>query len=599
MYQKKRIIESKYFYFTFLLLILIYLVLKFWDLQIVKGNNFFVYSQNLNKINFLRNTPLRGDFFDYNGVRLTSNLSFYDVYFDYFKSLNFTNIYSEEEQKKYLLIIASISNLDINNVYDILQDTLKLQRNLLINTISQYEFINAYKNFDFSDLPINIKESYLRNYIYPKEYSHIIGYVGKVDLYTLDNDKFYSSNDYHGKYKLEKDLEDFLRGKKVFNSDSYTTNQLLPGSSVYLNIYNDWQIMLYKILEKEINRYVAASGSSIIMETNTGKIRAMVSYEGLDSNKLVFGLNEEEYNSLLNKRSLPFLDKSIGMAAHPGSTFKLVTSYALLENKKIDLTYKVYSNRCMNISNSQIFCEYNRLFYGDMNIIKAIYKSSNIFFCDTMLKQNGLNDLISATHIFNLGNLTNIDISGETKGFLDLPNTRNKTNNSYWYDGDTCNVSIGQGGMLTTPIQMLMVISSIYNKGLYYKPYVVDKIVDFNNNIIIKKEPVILKEIKMENSYEILLDALKQSVSNPDAWMYNLSFLPNNVLGKTGTAETFENINGVFHPRTHGWVIGTFDYNNVNYSFVVHINNGIKGSNATYVISEFLKCLNNNFVNCN
>ncbi|MCS7317557.1 MAG: penicillin-binding transpeptidase domain-containing protein [Candidatus Dojkabacteria bacterium] len=566
-------------------------------LQIINGNMYYAYVNSFtNNQSAYKQKPVRGNFFDTNNNQLTFNDIYFEIYIDYFKTNYLIKTLSIE---KIVDDILESFKLDPEIVLKALQRSIQTQKNILLTTVTQEYLINLTGHIDFSKLPIIFREIHIRKYAYPYVFTHVIGYVGKVSEEILKNDKFYYVDDYVGVYKLEKDLEKYLRGTKFEFDINNIDYKALPGASVYLNINKDWQLSLYNILSHEVSRYNAASGSVIIMENNTGKIRAIVSYDGINENEFVIGISTEKYNNIATKRSLPFIDKAISSGAEPGSTFKLITSYALLENNVIDVNYHFFSNRCMNISAHQEFCEYNRYFYGDMNIIRAIYKSSNIFFCNAMITRGSIEQLIASASLFNIGKLVGIDLSGEFSGVLDSPSNR-ILQNSRWYDGDTCNISIGQGSLLVTPLQMLMVVSAISNNGKYFQPYVIDKIVDFQNNILLKNEPKIIKEIPSNNNaFSIINQALQQSVQNPEAWMYTLHDLPNNVKGKTGTAEAFEIINGNRIKTTHGWVIGTFEYNNISYAFVVHIKHGIHGSNAIYVIQKFIDCLNKNFgINC-
>lgn len=574
--------------FAFILLIFLVFLVGIFSNQVINGLEYFSSVSNFTNLNFVQK-PLRGNFFDTNIRRLTDNVPSYVLYTDFFKLQNSKGNYIEDLKE-----ILTISRDELNSLFT---KTKNEERNFKIKKVNLDIISKLTKMNDFDKLPVKIELEHERQYLFPFQLSHIIGYVGQVDPTEL-KDNLYKSGDIIGKYKLERDLENLLKG--VSNIGTLVGSQIrreagIPGNSIVLNIDIDWQNKLYDLLESEVSRYQAASGAGVVIESDSGKIKTMVSYDGFDPNKLVTGIDAQEYNRLIQKRSLPFLDKAITQVAAPGSTFKILTSYALLESKKITESDIYFSNRCMNLPGGSQFCEFGRFFYGNMNVTRALYKSSNIFFCNYIVNKSGLSDLVETAKLFNIGSKTGVDLSGELEGVLDSPEYRLSLGSQNWFDGDSCNLSIGQGALLVTPLQMAMVASALDNGGTYYTPRLIQKIVDHKGDIVKYFEPEIKKNISFESSLEIINSALRESVVNPEGLVRNLANLPNNVRAKTGTAETFENLNGNLLPRTHGWVVGSFDFSGKSYSFAIHIHNGILGSNATFVLRKMLNCINTNF----
>ena len=138
--------------------------------------------------------------------------------------------------------------------------------------------------------------------------------------------------------------------------------------------------------------------------------------------------------------------------AAPGSSFKLITAYTLLENNIIR-EYNVLFERYTRSGTSN-FCEYGQLFYGQMDVTRALYKSSNLFFCTNLLNlyhDNELQKFVDAANLFNIGYQTGINLLGEIDGNMDSPEYRKAMLGLDWYEGDTCNAAIGQGAVVVTP----------------------------------------------------------------------------------------------------------------------------------------------------
>lgn len=546
------------------------------DLQVINGDYYRSFSDRL-VFNDDSRQQYRGLFFDRDGALLVKN----------------TSVFTVE--------VANIAKMD--TVKELLP-AYKINDLAKIGNLSSSEFIKVANKLEESGVEFQYFENFRRDYKYPEYFSHILGYTGLASEDDLQ--RGYSADDYIGKYKLESQLEDYLKGvddKKIIIDGVEYFKKGEVGSNVFLTIDKDWQVSLYKIIEKYSKTYGAAGGAGVIVDDSDGDIVSLVSYPGFDSNLLVRGIDQESYNNLLNRRDKPLLDKAIGLAATPGSTFKIITSHSLLQNKIIDINSRFYSNRCMQLGGGYEFCEFGKFFYGDMNVVRALYKSSNLFFCNYLLQDyrvNGLNNLLSSASDFNIAQKTGIDLVGEVSGNMDSPEYKRSVANDGWFDGDTCNVAIGQGAILVTPIQLAMVASTINNNGVYYKPNIIEKIEDVYGNVIFNKKVEVKRTVDIEeNTLNYIKEGLKDVAQNPEGTVYVfLSDVPGNLRVKTGTAEVYERVNGVQEYRTHGWIVGTFDYDNKSYSFAFHLNYGGGGFYISQVARDFVNCLYSNFNEC-
>lgn len=560
---------------TSVLVLLTFLIFAFnlIDLQIISGDYYKSFSDKL-VFNDDSRQQYRGLFFDRDGDLLVKNNSIFAIK------------------------LANISD------YNLVSDMYKLDNLANITNLSNQQFNEIASKLSEDGIDFQYYERFQREYKYPEYFSHIIGYTGLASESDLDNG--YSQNDYIGKYKLELQLEEYLKGvddKKISIDGVEYFRKGEVGSNVHLTIDKDWQIVLYNIIRKYSNIYGAAGGAGVIIDDSNGDVVSLVSYPGFDTNLLVKGIDSQSYNNLLNRRDKPLLDRAIGLAATPGSTFKIITSHSLLQNNVIDVNSRFYSNRCMQLGGGYEFCEFGKFFYGDMNVVRALYKSSNLFFCNFLLQDyrvNGLENLISSASEFNIGQPTGIDLIGEVSGNMDSPEYKRSVTNDGWFDGDTCNVAIGQGAVLVTPIQLAMIASTINNNGVYYKPNIVDRIEDVYGNVIYSKNVEVKRKVDIDEDVLAHIErGLSDVAQNPEGTVYAfLNGLPGNLRVKTGTAEVYENVNGVQEYRTHGWIVGSFDYNNKPYSFAFHLNYGGGGFYISQATRDFINCIYSDLNGC-
>lgn len=592
----KVVFKAKTKFFIFLYIGLVFLsffglIFRGIELQVNAGSE--LYDSSLGLSTFKKYIPAqRGLFLDRDLDILAKNYNAYTLYL-------YNKVYSPEE----IIVIHEIAEglvsenvlkgLEVelaSSVYDI-----KLGEN-----IGAESLVTLADNDEFSSYFYLINQQ-KRIYSYPKEFSHIIGYTGKTD--SVDLEKGYSQFDQIGKYKLEYQLEEDLKGIKgsTYNLDG--VENVIPaqsGNNIQLSIDKDWQIALYKIIAKYSDSYNSAGGAGVIIDNSNGDIVSMVSYPGFDANLYVKGISEDDYRNYAQDRKLPLIDKSISLQIAPGSTFKIITAYALLEDGIIDENTTYFSNRCLTEANFD-FCEYQKNFYGQMDIVRALYKSSNLFFCSNAMKlerEGRLNKLFEAEELFGLGQKTGVNLVGELPGNIDTPEYKKSNFNLNWYSGDTCNAVIGQGSNTVTPIQLALVAQAIANKGVVYKPNLISKVTDVFGNVIEQSSPIVARNIPMSENTANLINQGMYNVANYwDGTVYPfLGGLPGNMKVKTGTAEASEVLSdGSIHNTTHGWIMGTFEYQDKSYSFSHVLNLGGGGFYVGQISRDFANCLYSDF----
>lgn len=567
------------------------LVIRGAQIQIVSGSSIYQRSELMLTEN-REYSASRGIFLDRNLNILAKNKESFYLYLinkEYGKDdfsaireiLSSTNVeFNEEEIKEKI----------VNSKFDI-----RLSNSLEYNQIKKISESKDSKSY------LYYISSQKREYEYPYEFFHVLGYLGSSN--KEDVEKGYSQFDQIGRYKLEQSLEDSLRGVKGVEYSVDGVKSYIPsisGANVILNLDKNWQLSLYKILANYSSIYNSSGGAGVVVDNSDGAVLSLVSFPGVDSNLFSSGISIDKYNSLSNDSRYPLIDKAISLQIAPGSTFKLISAYALIESGYVDESTRYFSNRCLNQENFD-FCEYQKYFYGDMDVVRALYKSSNLFFCTNALRMqndNNLDYLFNSQSKFGLGSLTGIDIPGELKGNIDNPEYKRKTFDLGWFSGDTCNAVIGQGSNTVTPIQMALVAQAFANNGVIYKPKVVNRLVNQYGETILQNNSEILNKIDIsQKTLDLINSGMYKTANYWDGTVYPfLANVPGNLRVKTGTAEAIATLpDGTIKESTHGWITGTFDKDGKSYSFAFVLYLGGGGFYIGQVARDFIQCVYSNF----
>ncbi len=447
-----------------------------------------------------------------------------------------------------------------------------------------------------------------RSYKYPYEFAHVVGYTSIVFKEDLEKDPTLHPNDIIGRTGLEKQYDKYLRGThgqrvvevnalgRVINELQAKNKPPIPGANIETNINLKMQIALYNALKHIINKYHIKGGAGIILDANSGAVKAIVSYPSFDLNKFAQGISKSEYKKLAKNSRLPLFNRAIMAQAPPGSTFKTMVAIAALQEKAITEYTQFYSSGTITLPGGTPFQEYHKHVYGWLTVRDALMVSSNIFFCRTALKL-GIEKLDKYLGMFGIGKKTGIDLPYEATGRL--PSIANKIylaqHGAYWLDpvwypeGDTCNSAIGQGITLLTPIQLAVVASTIANKGTVYKPFIVRSIK--GQNISININPQVVNSIPAsKHVFDVVQQGMYLSVHGPRAIIRNLRNVPVDVAAKTGTAEFgIKTKDGYIN--THAWVMGFYPYKKPKYAFAIFLEAGGSSLRAAEVMQVFLNSI--------
>jgi len=453
---------------------------------------------------------------------------------------------------------------------------------------------------------IELGEVIGRFYPYRDIFSHMLGYTGILSSADKEARPYLTNISIVGKSGLEYQYDDILRGVNgaVITSqdalgktltETTSKKESIHGSDLILSINSIDQQRLYEKVKKYVDKYSTKGGSAVIVNVNSGAIKALVSYPSYDNNLFSQGISTIEYKKLIDNPQTPLLYRPIGAQEPPGSTFKTVVGSAALQTNAITQKTIFNATGTITLAGGTKFQDYRKKVHGNLDVKSALTVSSNIFFCKTMLAM-GIEPFLPIAKEFHIGEETGIDIPGEAKGRL--PSPENKIwlakNGAYWLDpiwypeGDACNSAIGQGITLATPLQMAMATSVIANGGTYYQPRIVAQLKDTTENIQ-EISPKILNQgfISPENLTAIR-EGMRMGVTGARGIISSLRNAPISVAAKTGTAEFgVKDRNGYL--TSHAWIIGFYPYEKPEYAFAILLEGGDDSSRATALIKEFLQ----------
>jgi len=339
----------------------------------------------------------------------------------------------------------------------------------------------------------------------------------------------------------------------------------INGKDITLTI----DLRVQKIVEEVLKDY---SGAVVIIQPHTGEIIALASSPNFSPFEIS---NPSVLKDLLSDPTSPLVNRAISGLYSPGSVFKVVVADSALENKRIDEKTTFFCDGSLKIGNRQFGCWEK---HGNQNLFWAIVHSCDIFFYKVGLSL-GADKINEYALKFGLGKLTHIDLPEEKAGFVPHTLLRKLEKRQAWFDGDTANFAIGQGELLTTPLQIVRMISVFANGGKLVRPYIVKAIA--GKDISLKQRKILSLGIP-EKFLKIINRAMEAVVKDPEGTAHLLYIPDLSIAGKTGTAQ-------VSKKQPHAWFAGFFPVENPSYSICVILEHAGSSTNACLVTKKIIE----------
>ena len=412
---------------------------------------------------------------------------------------------------------------------------------------------------------------------YPEKdlFAHILGYVAEANERELDKDEDLAMGDLVGKAGLELTMEKRLRGTKGLYDievdasghmiDRVLREEPIGGTNMHLAIDRDLQKACWDALGSQ-------AGSIVVMEPDSGKVRAMVTAPAYDNNLFAKGISHRDWDALRTSPRFPLQNRSIQSVYPPGSVWKLVMAGCLIE-KGISPNESVNCPGYAKLGN-QIFRCWKHSGHGRQNLEQALFNSCDVYFY-VMAERIGINAIEAFARASGFGSRTGIDLPHEKSGLVPSRDWKKRRHKISWTRGDTYNTSIGQGYTLITPIQIAVYVSGLLNGGDILKPLLVDD----------EERTVRMRIPASKETLDFIVRAMQRTASGGTAKVVGRKDAI--MGGKTGTAQVVKlgknrrkSSEMAWRERDHAWIATFGKKNGKTYVVVVMVEHGGGGSSV-------------------
>jgi len=540
------------FFLIFLFMALLFV--RAFQLQIIEGKELSQLAER-NKFTVYKIMAERGVIYDQKGNQLVFNIPSFDLI------LKKSNLPKDKREKE--KVLKEVSWILKKN-FEEFKKQIEGEKNeeILIAEDLSHEMLVVFEARIKDLLGFEIKNTSKREYKEKNLFSHILGYLGKInnDELTTEPD-FYTIFDDVGRTGLEKTYEPILRRNpgelriekdargKIISQELVTLPE--SGKSLVLWLDSDLQRKMKEALEQQLKVAQTKKAVAIAMDPKSGGILGMVSLPDYDNNIFQKNSDPDQLKKILEDPEKPLLNRAISGQYLTGSTIKPLIASAALEEKIISPDKKINDDKgYIVIPNpwNPDFPTFKKdwAVHGLTDMRKAIAESCNVYFYTIgggYENQVGLgvDKIKKYLDLFGWTKKTGIDLPSELSGFVPEKNWKKEKYKQAWTDGDTFNLAIGQGFIKITPIEVVTAFSAIANGGKLLQPKMVKKIIDKDKNTIEEFQPTVIRENFIDpKNLEIVKEGMRQAVTGigaPQASSVLLNSLPVAAAAKTGTAE--------------------------------------------------------------
>lgn len=572
---------------AFILSIVLFTLLgtRLWYLQMFKGEFYTVESED-NSIRMKRITAPRGMIRDRFGQMIIDNKPNYVV-----------SIVPEDVRDLDRLshFIAQAATMPVEQVLERYHRRgrqpgylpVQIRRGLEWHELAALE---AYRH-DYPGLEIEVESR--RSYIYGDIAPHLLGYLSEINPQELASfnreleTNRYRQGDQVGKSGIEKQYERYLRGIDGFktvrvDSSGREISELgriepQPGFNLHLTLDLDLQLYAREVFGDR-------AGALVALNPQTGEILAIVNGPSYDPEMWSGGISQANWEFLRDHPERPLLNRSIAGQYAPGSTYKIISAAAALEEGIITEDSTVRCTGSQRFGNRTFHC-WKREGHGVVNLRTALAESCNVFFYNIGEKL-GIRKLAEYASRLGLGRPTGIDVEGERGGLVPTPEWKRERLNEPWYPGETLPVVIGQGYNLSTPLQVAAMYGAIGIGGRVQRPHLLHRVTDADGHLQHEMAPETISEIQLQPStVRAIQDGLAAAVNDRKGtgyWHARLPFSNIKLAGKTGTTQVVSQREDTRSEQfaNHAWFAGFAPADNPEISVVALVEHGGSGSSG-------------------
>lgn len=604
----KRFGKRSFVFVCMLLLLFFVLAARLFALQILNSETYASISSR-NQLRIVSQPAKRGDIYDRNMLKLAGSEICFEI------SISTAKMTGDEIKELAHNLAGFLKDPELNEeaIIDKIDHRASNYQPVVITTMpaenNQHLVASLEENRD--KLPgLLIIETPQRVYLEGSLASHVLGQVGKITDADADlvQNYNYLSTDLVGKAGVERTMERFtdtegreigLRGKRglsLLEVDSQnrivreiSNQESVSGNSLVLTIDADIQRVMEDSLAETVEklkqeRPKVVGGSAVLLDVKTGSVLAMASYPDYEPEDFIKGIDSEKAAYYYDETLKPTFNRAISGAYPVGSTFKVSTALAALACGAIGRDTHIFCDP-ENWDNDKAKCTG---IHGMVDLSQALAVSCNTYAQDAGAAA-GIDNMYEVFRQLGYGQLTGIELTGETRGLLANPDWKKlnfKGREGNWYPYDTYYMSIGQGYSYYTTLQMAQAMATIANHGVRMQPHVVDRIIDYEGETVYQWEPRVMDRINMsDENWDVLYDAL-QAVTQPGGTAYRtFGNYPVSVAAKTGTAQTGL-VGDDKNNDYHGWFVAFAPADDPEVAFAGMVEYGFHGFSSGGVVCK-------------
>jgi len=488
----------------------------------------------------MRIEPFRGNLYDRNGKLIVHSQPSFSI-----------TIIPKEYKPESLDLLAKILDVEVQEIQDKINEYKNSLKPIKVYKDVAFSKIAAIEEYGNYLQGVNIVVDYKRKYDTPASMSHLLGYVGEISRKELERKRYYYPGDLIGKNGLELSYEDFLKGtfglewiavntwgKRVGSyNEGLLDVEAKKGFDLNLSIDLDMQTIAESML-------IGRRGAVVALNANDGRVLTLVSKPDFDLNDFSGRIPFSVYNKLVDDEGKPLQHRAISSAYPPGSSWKMLVALAALNEGIIDDKTTFNCAGGMHFGDRFFRCTHVD---GNINVIDAIRSSCNVFFYQCGIKL-GVERIIKYGEQFGFGMLTGIDLPYENKGNYPTYEKLEKNYKGYIPKGLALNWGIGQGEILTTPLQMAVYTAALSNGGYIVQPRIVTSV---RNHFTKKTEEINYSKRKVDipkELFEFVKYGMYKVVNEAGGTAQSVRLDNVNISGKTSTAQNP-------HGKPHGWFV--------------------------------------------
>lgn len=550
----ERPLDAKVLFFLGLVVLVVGVFVVGRVVFIASDHSFYVARAEANLSDVQKISAPRGIITDSRGEVLAENRP------SFFAVLSVRDFYKREDlREETLKAIKEVLGISEDDFWSLLRENNQdsLRDEIILNDDLEQGQLIKLENLKLPTLLVG--RGFKRQYINGSVFASVVGYTGLASINDLKRYPELGSGDFIGKTGIEAFYDDKLRGKpgvsvKVRNALGNILEEKEGqgpeiGQELKLTIDAGFQKYFYDRLRRGLSELGRSVAVGLAIDPRDGKILALVNLPSFDNNIFNSPLKSKEVKDLLNSPLKPLFNRAVGGAYSPGSTIKPLHALAALAEGVITPDKEIFSPGYLDVPNPYNPDQPTRFvdwrYQGNVNLASAIAQSSNVYFYivgggspnQAMAGQGGIKGLgISRLYDwwtkFGFGKELGVDLPGEAEGFLPNAATKEQKTGKPWLLGDTYHVSIGQGDLLLTPLQLISYIGAIANGGKVYRPYLASS----------AEKPTVISDLSSTlPSIKEVQKGMIKAVEFSKGTAFSLHDLPFSVAGKTGSAQVKDN----------------------------------------------------------